>query len=170
MYVEPSTDVYILKNCPLESSYEHTVIFDSEEAQANYFLSLAKYHPTSGDEHKKATYQRVNLNALKIELPVEKLYDCNYMMFKNEYFENKWFYAFITSVEYVNNRTSLINYYIDVIQSWFFETELKACFVEREHVVDDRIGADGHQQCGKPYMFGEFLVVQTAYAKHERHK
>ena len=142
MYVEPSTDVYILKNCPLESSYEHTVIFDSEEAQANYFLSLAKYHPTSGDEHKKATYQRVNLNALKIELPVEKLYDCNYMMFKNEYFENKWFYAFITSVEYVNNRTSLINYYIDVIQSWFFETELKACFVEREHVVDDRIGAN----------------------------
>lgn len=142
MYVEPSTDVYILKNCPLESSYEHTVIFESKEAQENYFLSLAEYHPTAGDQHHKATYQRVNLNALKIELPVEKLYNCNYMMFKNEYFENKWFYAFITSVEYVNNRTSLINYYIDVIQTWFFEAELKPCFVEREHVIDDRIGAN----------------------------
>lgn len=142
MYVEPSTDVYILKNCPLDSSYEHTVIFESKEAQENYFLSLAKFHPTAGDEHHKATYQRVNINALKIELPVEKLYDCNYMMFKNEYFENKWFYAFITSVEYVNNRTSLINYYIDVMQTWFFEAQLKECFVEREHVIDDRIGAN----------------------------
>ena len=142
MYVEPSTDVYILKNCPLESSYEHTVIFDSKEAQEQYFLSLAKFHPTAGDEHRRATYQRVNLNALKIELPVEKLYDCNYMMFKNEYFENKWFYAFITSVEYVNNRTCLINYYIDVMQTWFFEAQIKECFVEREHVMDDRIGSN----------------------------
>ena len=142
MYVEPSTDVYILKNCPLESSYEHTVIFESKEKQEQYFLSLAKYHPTAGDQHHKATYQRVNLNALKIELPVEKLYDCNYMMFRNEYFENKWFYAFITSVEYVNNRTSLINYYIDVMQTWFFEAKLGECFVEREHVYDDRIGAN----------------------------
>lgn len=142
MYVEPSTDVYILQNCPLESSYEHTVVFESKEAQASYFLSLAKFHPTAGDEHKRATYQRVNLNALKIELPVAKLYNCNYMMFKNEYFEDKWFYAFITSVEYVNNRTSLINYYIDVMQSWYFDIELKPCFVEREHVIDDRIGAN----------------------------
>lgn len=142
MYVEPSTDVYILKNCPLESNYEHTVIFESKDAQEAYFLSLAKYHPTSSDQHKRATYQRVNLNSIKIELPVEKLYDCNYMMFKNEYFENKWFYAFITSVEYVNNRTSLINYYIDVMQTWFFEAKLQQCFVEREHVTDDRIGAN----------------------------
>lgn len=142
MYVEPSTDVYILQNCPLESSYEHTVIFDSKEQQEQYFLSLAKFHPTAGDEHRRATYQRVNLNAIKIELPVAKLYNCNYMMFKNEHFENKWFYAFITSVEYVNNRTSLINYYVDVMQTWWFEAILGECFVEREHVYDDRIGAN----------------------------
>lgn len=138
MVIEPSTDIYILANCPLEPSYDHTLHWSDSQEQEQYFLSLAKFKPTT--EHGKATYQRVNIGYARVEVPVEKLYNCNYMMFRNEYFENKWFYAFITSVEYVNNKTSLINYSIDYMQSWYWDYQLLECFVEREHTLTDEIG------------------------------
>lgn len=140
MVIEPSTDIYLLANCPLEPTYDHTLYWEDSQQQENYFLSLAKFKPTT--EHGKATYQRVNIGYARVEIPVEKMYNCNYMMFRNEYFENKWFYAFITSVEYVNNRTCLISYSIDVMQSWYWEYELLECFVEREHTLTDKIGSN----------------------------
>lgn len=138
MVIEPSTDIYILANCPLEPTYDHTIHWSDSAQQENYFLSLAKFKPTT--EHGKATYQRVNIGYARVEVPVEKMYNCNYMMFKNEYFEDKWFYAFILSVEYVNNKTCLINYSIDVMQTWYWDYKLQECFVEREHSYTDKIG------------------------------
>ena len=38
------------------------------------------------------------------------------MMFQNSAYGDKWFYAFITSVEYVNDVTSNISFEIDVMQ------------------------------------------------------
>ena len=52
---------------------------------------------------------------------VEALYNCNYLAFQNASFGGKWFYAFIDSVEYVNNVTSEVTYTIDVMQTWHFQ-------------------------------------------------
>ena len=44
MFIEDKKSrVYLLKNCPLDTTYEHTIQFDSREQQAEYFSSLAKY-------------------------------------------------------------------------------------------------------------------------------
>lgn len=134
MYIEPNTNIKILKNVPLDTTYDHTIYFSSTSAQTNYFAGLTKYNLTS------QTYQRVKRGYARVQRKAEDLYDCNYMMFQNSAYGNKWFYAFITSVEYVNNVTSEITFEIDDIQTWFFDFTLDMCYVEREHSVTDEIG------------------------------
>lgn len=134
MYIEPTTIIRVLHNCPLDKTYDHTIYFNSKNAQVSYFQGLTKY------TFSEQTYQRVQRGKARVQRKAEDLYDCNYMMFQNSSFGDKWFYAFITSVEYVNNVTSEITFEIDVMQTWFFNYTLKRCFVEREHSVTDNIG------------------------------
>ena len=134
MYIEPNTIVRILKNCPLDTTYDHTLYFASTTDQENYFKGLTKYTLTN------QTYQRVERGYMRVAIKAEDLYDCNYLMFQNTSFGTKWFYAFIKSVEYVNNITSQIEFEIDVMQTWLRDYTLGECFVEREHSVTDNVG------------------------------
>lgn len=134
MYINPQTNIRILSNVPLDTTYDHTIYFDSASAQYNYFVSLQKYNLTN------YSYQRVKRGVARVGIKADNLYDCNYMMFQNTAYGNKWFYAFITSVEYINNECSEISFELDVMQTWFFEHEPDYCFVEREHTVTDIIG------------------------------
>ena len=134
MKVFPDTTLKILTGCPCDPDYEHTLYFANETAQRNYFASIAKY--TVND----MSYQRAKRGRIRVQYKVENLYDCNYIMFQNTAFGDKWFYAFIDDVTYVNNITSEISYTIDVMQTWLFDFQLQQCFVEREHSVTDEIG------------------------------
>ena len=100
MYIEPNTNVILLKNVPISNNYKDTLWFDDKTSQENYFKSLKLF------DLKNYTYQRVNLGVTRVGIDAEKLYCCNYMMFQNASFGNKWFYAFVTKVEYVNNGMS----------------------------------------------------------------
>lgn len=134
--ITPNSTVRLLHNCPLDKSYDHTIYFSNVTAQTEYFQGLTK----SGMVFSAVNYTRKD-RGLKLEAPVgSNLYDCNYMMFKNTSFENKWFYAFITKVEYINNITWEIEFELDDMQTWFFDYELERCFVEREHTTTDVIG------------------------------
>lgn len=134
MYIAPNSVIRVLKDCPLDNTYDHSIYFGSRNAQTDYFIGLTKYIFT------EQTYQRVKRGYMRVGRKAEDLYDCNYIMFQNTSFGNKWFYAFITSVEYVNNEVSEIQFEIDPLQTYWFDFELEECFVEREHSVSDGIG------------------------------
>lgn len=136
MYIEPQTNIKILRDCPLDTTYDHTLWFYSANAQVSYFSGLTKYNMTN------YSYQRVQKGVARVGIKADNLYDCNYMMFQNTAYGNKWFYAFITSVEYVNDVTSNISFEIDVMQTWLFDYSPDHCFVEREHAESDQIGAN----------------------------
>lgn len=133
MHVTPATNLRILKNVPLNNTYRDTIYFSTKLSQTNYFTNLAVY--TFND----FTYQRQN-RAIYVPLNAELLYNCNYIMFQNVTFGNKWFYAFVTEINYINNETTEILWELDVMQTWHFDYTLHACFVEREHSITDKIG------------------------------
>lgn len=133
MEIQPNTNIKLLHNVPLDTSYDHTIYFASASAQYNYFASLVKYNLT------EYTYQRVKKGLARVGKCADDIYDCNYMMFQNTAFGNKWFYAYIKSVEYVNNETSEIEFEIDDMQTWWFDFTIDQCFVEREHSVADTL-------------------------------
>jgi hypothetical protein len=63
-------------------------------------------------------------------------------MFQNANFNTKWFYAFITKIEWVNVNECTVFYEMDIFQSWQFDFTLKPSFVEREHTNDDTFGSN----------------------------
>ena len=134
--VPPSGAVDLFSNVPFDPAYNHTVAFENIEAQTAYFNGLPKR------SFNDSQYMRHTAGSLKLSCCMADVFRCNYMRFKNAnmYFENKWFYAFINSIEYVNNNTCIIYYSIDVMQTWLFDYTLGQCFIERIHVKDDTPG------------------------------
>ena len=61
-------------------------------------------------------------------------------MYKNTHYLNKWFYAYITKMEYENDNCTRIYIKTDVFQTWQFDLTYMKSFVEREHVNSDNIG------------------------------
>lgn len=133
--IVPNSEVYILKNVPLEPSFDHTIWFDSSEQQATAFTTyaLAFYF-------NKVSYQRYPRPYITLDKTADELYNCNYMMFRNTAYGTKWFYAFITQIEYISNTTSRIYYTIDPMQTYLFDVNVGECWVEREHAMTDAIG------------------------------
>ena len=142
-YIMPNAEVRILKAIPFENNYEHTILFEGDGDQRAYFNAHRKVialDPEQTVTYTDYTYQRSNKNKIRIGIPIEKVIDCNYMMFKNTSFENKWFYAFITQIDYINNNCTELTYEIDVMQTYMFDYSLQECYVEREHSETDEPG------------------------------
>lgn len=133
MYIVPNTTIYILNNIPLNKSYEHTVYYPDKDAQAQAFMAYKKYTLTD------YSYQRSQLGTIRVALKYEQLIDCNYLMFKNTNFENKWFYAFITGIGYVSNDVTDVYYDLDVMQTWCYDYEFMPTFVDRQHSKTDAL-------------------------------
>jgi hypothetical protein len=131
--IAPNGTVRFLTGVPLDENYENSLDFLTKEAQTSFFLGLTPVHVSNN-------CTRVRDGVIRVDALVETLLPCNYLMFQNTNFGAspfKWFYAFITNIEYVNNNMSYVYYTIDDIQTWLFDVQLKECFVEREHTTTD---------------------------------
>lgn len=168
MYIAPDTNVKILRNVPLDENYEHTVHFgDSDSAsglyaaQTRFFNNYVAYNLTD------YTYQRLQRGYIRVGIRAESLYNCNYLMFQNTAFGNKWFYAFILGIEYINNEVSQIQFEIDVMQTWMFNYKLGKCFVERMTPKTDYIGEN---IIAEPVALGEFVYNKNSTGFPEEYK
>ena len=168
MYIAPSTDLWLLKDVPLDLTFDHTIWFSNQTDQNWYFSTKIKpaiSHPTLGNysfQLSNLSYQRYAKGIIRVGIPSEFLYDCNYMAFRNEAFGTKWFYAFITKVEYVNNITSNIYYTLDVMQTWYFDYTLKDSFVDREHSATDIVGENIYPEdleIGEVMQMGDAILI-----------
>lgn len=139
-YIAPDTEMYILRGVPLDNTYEHTITWENldyqRKKQRDYFITKAKIRVL------KQSYQRVDREWFKVYVSADDLYDCNYIMFRNTAFNpNKWWYAFLLEVEYINNNTAKIRYEIDVMQTWLpglnMDYQIMPCFIERCHSASD---------------------------------
>lgn len=126
------TKVYLL-NVPLESDYKNTLYFASASAQQSYFQSRIQKSYTD------FSYQRKD-HIIRVPVQFDTLVNCNYVMYQNTAYSNKWFYAFITKMEYIDDGRTDVHIETDVMQTYMFDINIKASFVEREHVDDDTFG------------------------------
>ena len=133
-WITPNSTIHLLQNIPLTNAYIHTVDYSNATAQYNDFIT-----------YKIATftdYTYIRNNTVKIEGQIANLYAVNYMLFKNTAYENKWWYAFVTNVSYVNDNTVLITYELDIMQSFLFDYMTMPSYIERETVEHDTIFAN----------------------------
>ena len=132
MTITPQGELYLCKT-KLENDYKNQLTFSNATAQLNYFNSVIKHTFDNYTYIKKDNVVQVGKN-------IDEIIDCNYLFYKNTGFTNKWYFCFITNMEYVNENCTRITFETDCYQTWLFQIEYKECFVEREHVNDDTIG------------------------------
>lgn len=167
-YITPNSTVRIYSNAPFDPLYDHTVYWMGGTVAArlnnqkkyfngeNFDYSLIYKRPSDGANISISesvtgltpkytltaqSYQRAGKGKIRVQLSTDNLYDCNYIAFQNTaYNASRWFYAFMTGVDYINDHVAEISYEIDVIQTWFFDITLQRCLIDREHQSTDEIG------------------------------
>ena len=130
---KPQTEAIFLL-ASVTPDYAHTILFSNPAQQEQYFKSLAVV------TLENLSYQRPTLGSIMVENPAREILTANYLMFRNKDYGEQWYYCFIDSVVYENDHCTIVNYTIDVIQTWLFKFELRECLVLREHSYEDYVG------------------------------
>lgn len=126
--------VYLL-NTPLEEDMKNTLYFANTTAQQNYMNSKIVKSYTN------VSYQR-DTSTFRCPAQIDSIRNCNYIMYQNSAYSNKWFYGFIQKMEYISDGLTDIQFMVDPIQTFMFEFETQPSFIEREHTNNDAIGAN----------------------------
>ena len=151
---QPSGKI-LIGRVPFDNSYRHTLTFSSVSEQTTFMMGRMD----SSLEKDTYTYVRMN-NSIRVMFNAERLYTYDYVMYQNLNYGSKWFYAFIVGVNYVNENCTELVLELDVMQTWYFDYTLKQCFVEREHVANDAIGAHLNPEPEMPFN----LVAQNKFS------
>jgi hypothetical protein len=149
-YIIPDGLIEFFADIGLSPNYENALYFASTSAKDSYFSNLTKIATVTAQ-----SYTRTGRGVLKVQLPMSTMVRCGYLRFRNVSFENKWFYAFILGVDYVNNITTEVRFEIDVLTTWMGTFSLGQCFIERQHTLSDAIGAN---ICDEGLDTGEYIT------------
>lgn len=155
--ITPQSDVMLVK-VPLEIDNNNQLTFANATAQFNYFNSLPKI------SYDDFTYIRKD-GVLRIPAVMDDILSYNYVMYRNDAYSSKWFYAYITGMEYVNDSVTDVSIATDTWQTWQFDLSYKRTFVEREHVNDDTIG--NHTQ-PEGLQLGELVINSKTTLKPDK--
>lgn len=151
--VTPGGSITLCKT-KLENDYKNTFTFSTFELQSAYFNGL-----TGNKSYSEYTYVKKD-GKIRIAEPIDNIINYNYMYYNNGGFSTKRYYCFITRMEYVNENCTDVYIETDVFQTWYFSLTWNRCFVEREHVNDDSVGANTYPEgleTGEYIMNGETI-------------
>ena len=132
--VAPNGNIWLLRGVPIDAAHTKTYRPKSASDQFTAFSAYTKYTLT------EQTYIRHSINSIRVEYSADDVIDCNYMIFQNSTFSGKYFYAFITDVEYVSNNTCRIVFDVDNLQTYYFDIAFLPSIIDREHSKTDNIG------------------------------
>ena len=138
--VTPDSTIRLIKS-PLRLDDKNQLTFSTLANQTNYYLSLPYLTDSNMSYIRKDGVLRVSTTASgSNQLTYEDLLHYNYCMYKNTHYDEKWFYAYITEVKYINDGCCELSLETDVFQTWLFDITFKNSFIEREHVQNDTAG------------------------------
>ena len=137
MVIAPNNEI-ILLNVPIEIDMKNQLTFANPNAQFQYFRYIQEQK-----QYDKVTYIRKD-GYVVINDCFDNLIKYNYCMYQNENFSTKWYYAFIIKMEWLSPNSTKVYIKTDVFQTYQFDVNYYASFVEREHinVNEDGIGAN----------------------------
>lgn len=126
-------EIILCNNIKLDKNYENVLSY-SESNMVNLCRQHAIYTGT------KYTMMDPSTNEIDIRCPYATCIYSNYIAFNNKNVGNKWYFAFVTDIIYVNPEVTKIRYQVDVFSTWYQRFNLNQAFIEREHVDDDTVG------------------------------
>lgn len=156
--------ILIAKDIKLDK--EHNNVLDYSESE---MLQLLRSQSHLIQEKTNYNFTKQSSNQVDVDFTYSQCLQANYMAFQNPEYSNKWFFAFITDVEFLNPSTTRITFEIDDYATWFDYWDPKACYVIREHpnVSDDVVGANTipeNLETGEYKVNGEYMSDATDWS------
>lgn len=148
VYAMQANELMICADVPLDASQVRQLSFADKNEQYNYFRSKAIRVFTDFKYIREHRGVKVPVNA-------EEIGNACYLCFKNQA-RGKWYYAFVTQVIYINPETSLLNFEIDVYQTFLFDMVIRDCDISREHVANDDFKTNTVQE---PVDVGDYVIA-----------
>lgn len=152
-YIAPNSIVELFRYVNLTENYNDTLWFANSATKDAFFDGL---NDNRIGRFTPLTYNREERGFVRLEVPYSTAINANYMRFKNTSFENKWFYAFVTNVEYINNQVTQITFSLDYMLTWMGSFTLGACFIERTHPYNDD---DTYWLTPEPFNYSNYVYT-----------
>lgn len=131
----PNTNIILLQDVPLDETYRHSIYWTSAVDQFVYFGSKR----AGSLAYTQCMYHRDN-QEIRVDASVDACEHVNYVMYQNDNYGDKWFYAFVTERRFINSHCTGLKIKTDILQTYFFDYQIPACFIERQHSETDNIG------------------------------
>lgn len=111
----------------INNKYEHTVFFESEDEQKVWMNSLQRR------TFDRCTWVKNDTIKLNIDYDSAKMY--TYLSYtRKSYFKPYTYYCFVTSIQYVNESTTLFNIELDLIQTYMLQIQWRdSLYVAKSH-------------------------------------
>ena len=129
----------LCKGVELEPDYAHTFDFPSLTIQRAYFASKAYKTYDSFLQIKdrntslfKGIIAKENYDYVKVPEYIDNVRECTYLYWDNDS-NSKRYFAFITNSYYLNEETSIVEYELDVMQTFLFDYKIEGAHIAREH-------------------------------------
>lgn len=130
-----NSKVIMAKNIRLEKDYTNVLSYNTAS-----MVALCTANAVQTFNH--CMFLRPGENSFQLDMTYDNAFKCNYVAFQNPDYSNKWFFAFIDSVEYISDGNTKINYTVDEFSTWWDYWQPDQCFIEREHAMNDTPGSN----------------------------
>lgn len=136
----PQTQLRLYSGVPWDNSYQHVRLYSN---QADLLAHLETWRVLPSDLDNLAP---IRIGDLDVKIPYTEMQalDLNYLAFQNTGISSTWVFGFITSIEWLSERTTRIHFELDIFQNNYYKCTFKPCFIERSHIPksQDTIGAN----------------------------
>ena len=145
-----SSKIYLCKDINIDNEYNNVLNYT---VQQMLDLCTASSHLVA--QASNYAFIRETDNTISVSFTYGDCLQSNYIAFQNPDYSNKWFFAWIKDVKYVNDGTTQITFEVDSWSTWFNDITLKKSFVIREHVNSDNVG---EHTLPENFETGEFII------------
>ena len=130
-----TSKLMICKNIKLDKNYQNVLTYTEQQ-----MVQLCVNNMVAGANN--FSFIEAEENTIRVPFSYATCLTCNYIAFQNPRYSDKWYFAFIDSVQYVSDASCNIRFTVDVFSTWFDYWSPKSCFVVREHTMDDTVGSN----------------------------
>lgn len=127
----PQSIINVCSGVRLDNRYEHSIYFENATAQREYFAGKVVKTFSAYSYLRKSW-------PLQVQATMEEARHWSYLYFRNG--SGKYYYYFITQIEYKNDNMVELSLELDVLQTYLFDFDMLDCFVERQHTETDVMG------------------------------
>lgn len=150
----PQNECILCAGVGFDRSYQNVRLFENLDTRIAYFRSKAIYQGGGMEPI------RVSEGFVTLDIVADAAFNADYIVMRNNDFDSgRWYFAFVTSVDWIDLHVCRVNYELDVMQTWLDDAILTPCFVERMHWPTDE---PGDNLVADNLELGDYVLNHTA--------